>query len=105
MSMTIFLFLNGLGVIFLLYVLVNFWKEGHRLGSPEHDEDRKLAAEFRWRDWADVAVVTHPISVSAQGGVSVIPFQGRGGNSDSAVRGTNHSPEIRQAPMRKFSAR
>jgi hypothetical protein len=105
MSMTIFLVLNGLGIIFLLYVLANFWKEGHRLGSAENDEDRKLAAEFRRRDWADVVVITHPISVSAQGGLSVIPFQGRVGNGDSTDRGTSNSTEIRQAPMRKFSAR
>ena len=28
MAMTIFFLLNGLGVIFLLYVLANFWKRG-----------------------------------------------------------------------------
>jgi hypothetical protein len=70
MAMTIFLVLNGLGVVFLLYVLANFWKEGHR---PKKNA-RKYAAEFGSRDWVDVVVVTHPISHSAQGGLSVIPF-------------------------------
>jgi hypothetical protein len=28
--MTMFLVLNGMGIMFLLYVLVNFWKEGRR---------------------------------------------------------------------------
>jgi hypothetical protein len=30
MVVTIFLALNGMGVVFLLYVLVQFWKEGRR---------------------------------------------------------------------------
>jgi len=71
MVMTIFLVLNGLGIAFLLYVLANFWKEGHR---PENNA-REYETEFERRDWADVAVITHPISHSAQGGVSVIPFR------------------------------
>ncbi len=73
MVMTIFLVLNGLGVVFLLYVLANFWKEGHR---PENDA-RELESNFDEGDWADVAVITHPISHSAQGGVSVVPFRTR----------------------------
>lgn len=28
--MTIFLVLNGMALVFMLYVLVNFWKEGNR---------------------------------------------------------------------------
>ena len=71
MVMTIFMALNGLGVAFLLYVLANFWKEGRR---PENNA-RKYATEFEQRDWADVVVITHPISHSAQGGISVIPFR------------------------------
>jgi hypothetical protein len=85
MSTTIFLVLNGLGVVFLLYVLTNFWKEGHRPMS----EERRDVMEFRGRNWSDIVVVTHPISLSAQGGVSVIPFQARGreasGNSTHKV--------------------
>jgi hypothetical protein len=71
--MTIFLILNGLGVIFLLYVLANFWKEGRRPVDKARKYERKLR---RW-DWDDVAVVTHPISTCAQGGLSVISFQTR----------------------------
>jgi hypothetical protein len=71
--MTIFLALNGLGVFFLLYVLAHFWKEGRR----SQQLARKYAAEFERRDIADVIVVTHPISHSAQGGLSVIPFRPR----------------------------
>jgi hypothetical protein len=77
MVMTIFLVLSGLGVVFLLYVLANFWKEGHRPGNNA----QKYEAEFGQRDWANVVVITHPISHSAQGGVSVIPFRPRGRQS------------------------
>ena len=63
MSITIFLIVNGLGVAFLIYVLANFWKEGHR---PK-DNARKYTTEFGSGDWADVVVVTHPVSHSAQG--------------------------------------
>jgi hypothetical protein len=73
MATIIFLVLNGLGVVFLLYVLANFWKEGHRLMNEECND----VMEFRGRNWADVIVVTHPISLSVQGDVSVIPFQAR----------------------------
>jgi hypothetical protein len=82
MVMTIFLVLNGLGVAFLLYVLANFWKEGHR---PENNA-RQYETEFERRDWADVAVITHPISHSAQGGISVIPFRPLDRYSDRPAR-------------------
>jgi len=69
MAMTIFFLLNGLGVVFLLYVLANFLKEGHR----EKNAERRYARDFDGRGIADVFVLTHPISHSAYGGVTVIP--------------------------------
>lgn len=69
--MTIFFLLNGLGLVFLLYVLANFWKEGHRLNV----DCKNYGSGVDRRDWEDVFVATHPISHSAQGGVSVIPFR------------------------------
>ena len=100
MAMTIFLVLNGLGVVFLLYVLGNFWKEGHQAKNV----DRKYATEFGRRDWADVFVVTHPISHSAQGGLWVIPFQPRDRFSNRPAHRTTSSvtPEV---PVRRFSTR
>lgn len=68
MAMKIFLLFNAGGVIFLLYVLANFWIEGQRPKSKA----RMYAAEFGHRDWTDVLVVTHPISRTAQ--AAVIPF-------------------------------
>lgn len=100
MSITIFLVLNGLGVVFLLYVLVNFWKEGRR---PLNNA-RKDAAEFGQRDWADVLVVTHPISHSAQGGLSVIPFRAPERYSGKPTHRTT-SRETSESPVRRISTR
>jgi hypothetical protein len=101
MAMTIFLVLNSLGVVFLLYVLANFWREGHR---PKNIA-RKYAAEFGGRDWADAVVGTHPISRSAQSGLSVIPFQAQERELDGKPA---HRPAAREAmeiPARRFSTR
>jgi hypothetical protein len=83
MAMTIFLVLSGLSVAFMLYVLVNFWKEGHR----QPGSSWKHSKEPGRRDWAEVVVVTHPISHAAHGGLSVIPFPVKGrGFGDSTTR-------------------
>ncbi len=76
MAMTIFFVLNGVGIIFLLYVLANFWKEGRQPKNPKNN-DRKYAADFGDSDWTEVIAITHPVSHTAQGGLSVIPFQAR----------------------------
>ena len=81
MAVAIFLVLHGVGVVFLLYVLANFWKEGHRLGNNA----RRYAVEFGRRDWLDIQVETHSISPSTHGGLSVIPFRARGRYSDKTV--------------------
>jgi hypothetical protein len=101
MAVTIFLLLNGLGVVFLLFVLANFWKEGHQRA---HDA-RRYAGDYERREWAEVLVTTHPISHSAQGGMAVIPFPVRdrecvaGRIARTASRG--HS----ELPARRISTR
>ena len=97
MALTMFLVLNGLGVVFLLYVLANFMKEGRR-------NARKYAAEFGRRDWADELVVTHPLSHSAQGGLSVIPFRARDRYRDKPVHGTASFAKS-EAQVRRISTR
>jgi hypothetical protein len=59
MAMMLFTLLNGLGVVFLVYVLVQFWKEGHRSKQPGV---RNRVIEFSVERRPTVAVVTHPIS-------------------------------------------
>jgi hypothetical protein len=101
MAMTIFLVLNGLGVVFLLYVLAGFWKEGHR---PNHDAGESTA-EFKGRNWTDMIVITHPISPYAQGGTSVIPFPGRGGQKAGKPFRETASHEISALPARRVSTK
>jgi hypothetical protein len=59
MAMVIFTVVSGLGVVFLLYVLVQFWKEGHRTNRPAA---RDSAIEFERENRPTVVVVTHGIS-------------------------------------------
>lgn len=73
LAMTTFLVLNGLGLVFLLYVLASFWREGSRPANNAH----KRATRFRTYEGAQVFVVTRPISRSARPIDSVIPFQAR----------------------------
>ena len=72
MAMLLFTGLNGLGVVFLLYVLVQFWKEGHRSNKPG---TRDRVVEFSLENRPTVIVVTHPIS----GGLQVEPVPVSGG--------------------------
>jgi hypothetical protein len=71
--MTIFLILNGMGLVFMLYVLVNFVKEGMRTahGGTRMDRLRSLYASK-----ANVFVATRPVEMagSAAKGAAVIPF-------------------------------
>ena len=100
MAITIFLALNGLAVAFLLCVVVNFWKEGHKAKNT----DRKCAEEYVRREETDMIVVTYPISLSTQGDLSVIPFRGRDRYSDKpAVRMPTYGTP--QDPVKRFSTR
>jgi hypothetical protein len=99
--MTIFFVLIGSGVLFLLYVLANFWRERHRPNKYMWEPD----TETLRRDGAEVIVITHPISLSAQGGVSVIPFPLRGdrpGNWPVPPTGVKGAIEM---PVKRFSKR
>ena len=80
MAMLLFTALNGMGVVFLLYVLVQFWKEGHR---SKNGGTRQCAIEFAEENRPEVIVVTRPISHSAQAGLSVVSMRAR----ESSVQG------------------
>ena len=70
MAIHVFLTLCGLSVTFLVYVLVQFWREEHR--NPGGDEPVMVFSR-KWNP--NLVVVTHPISLSAYGGISVMPLQ------------------------------
>jgi hypothetical protein len=63
MAMTLFNILNGLGVVFLVYVLVQFWKEGHR---PMEAATSDRVIEFSVKDRPTVVIVTRPITGGLQ---------------------------------------
>lgn len=103
--MTIFLVLNGVGVVFLLYVLANFWKEGHRDGHQNENARWWPATDFGMREPAELVVISHPISRALQGGLSVIPFQARRRELSNMQAGTADSCEPSEALFRQASAR
>jgi hypothetical protein len=103
--MTIFLVLNGIGVVFLLYVLANFWKEGHRDGHHDRNAHWWSAADFGMRDSADLVVITQRTSPEAEIGLSVIPFQARSRELSNRQVGTAGVCETSDSMLKQASAR
>jgi hypothetical protein len=69
MAMILFTALSGLSVFFLLYVLVQFWKEGRR---SERQSTRGQVIQFSSKSKPTVVVVTRPISHRAHTGLSLV---------------------------------
>src|SRR6202022_2181524 len=61
-AVTIFLVLNGMAVAFMLYVLVNFWKEGRQ---TTHGEDRSNRRQSLHGSKPEVFVATRPLGLGA----------------------------------------
>lgn len=99
--MIIFTVLCGLGVVFLLYVLVQFWKEGRRTKNPA---GRKYEIEPSYMDRPEVFVVTHPISHSAQGGLSVIPMQARKRSLERGQVRRDSADGTIEIPVKRYSS-
>jgi len=100
MAVKVFLLLNGMGVVFLVYVLANFWREGRRPASGTQSPAKELES----REKIEVVVVTLPISQGAQGGLSVIPLQARGSfgarpDRQAGARG------VVEMPVKRISSR
>jgi len=75
MAVLLFTVLNGLGVVFLLYVLMQFWKEERHASRPAETETLgKLPAKVR----PTVLVVTRPLSIRTRRGLSVVSRQASG---------------------------
>ena len=72
-AMTIFLMLNGLGLVFMLYVLVNFLKEGRR---TQHGDARmdKLRSLYGSKVKVFVAMQAVELADRLPRGSAVIPF-------------------------------
>ena len=94
MAVQVFLTLCGLSVAFLVYVFVQLWREGHQ--SATGAEPVML---FHRSSNPDLVVVTHPISLNAHGGISVIPLQ------PQARVPTGQTPERKNARVLEMPAR
>ena len=114
MAMMLFTALNGLGVIFLVYVLVQFWKEGHRSKQPGA---RDRVIEFSVERKPTVVVVTHPIfwgglqvepapvSHSAHGGLSVVSSRARLSSLQDGPIHRSAAGGADEMPVKRYSSR
>ena len=102
MAVMAFTVLNGLGIVFLLYVLVQFWKEQHR---PLKPVERDRLVMFPVKERPTVLVVTHLISTSARGGLCVVSKQANRAVLQDAISHGTSSNRAEETPMKRFSAR
>jgi hypothetical protein len=98
--MTIFLILNGLGFVFMLYVLVNFVKEGKR--TPHGGARTRRLPSF-YGSSTEVFVSTRPVAMagSAPEGAGVIPFPMAEGRPHPV--GGQPAPDGGKPSQRKYS--
>jgi hypothetical protein len=99
--MTIFLVLNGIGVVFMFYVLVNFWKEGRRM---THGVMRPYRLQSRYGTTHHVLVATRPVGFEAKqpAKTSLIQFPVGKGRTNVVGR---ESDQARDKPtLRKYSS-
>jgi hypothetical protein len=71
MAITIFLTLDSLGVIFLIYALVNFWEEWRRPKNHRHSPVQSDEQDF------GIRIATIPALYTSKDQNSVIPFPTR----------------------------
>ena len=102
MAMMLFTLLNGLGVGFLVYVLAQFWKEGHRSNQPAA-KDRVI--KFSVKDKPTVVVVTRPISLRANGGLSVASNRARLSSLQNGPIHPNAARGADEMPVKRYSSR
>jgi hypothetical protein len=95
MALHVFLILCGLSISFLVYVLVQLWREGHQGGTGAEP------AMYR-RPWnPDLVVLTHPISLNARGGISVIPLQLEAPIPEDSAKRSREKAQVLQMPGQK----
>jgi hypothetical protein len=102
MAIMIFTALNGMGVSFMVYVLIHFWKEGR---NSKVAASGRRAIQFSNGRSADVLVVTHPITQSAQGGLSVISMKARADKPESTQAYPAAAERVVKMPIKRFSTR
>jgi hypothetical protein len=100
--MTIFLLLNGLGVAFLMYVLVNFLREGRQ---NKHGALRPSRLSAEYGSARQVYVATRPFASNAKKTNETFVLQ----FADSKVRtktvGTEPGETENKKPLMKYASR
>jgi hypothetical protein len=104
MAMTMFYMLNGMGVAFLMYVLVHFWSEGRRMKR----DGEGYRMDPLHRDMPGVFVMMRPFPRSGRnspGDRSVIPLETyqRETRGKQTVPRSEDSAEV--VIMKRFSTR
>jgi hypothetical protein len=92
MAITIFLMLDCLGLIFLIYALVNFWKEWRRSGNHRHSPVQSDEQDF------GIRIATIPAVYTSKDQNSVIPFP-------THYRQANLSPEHQRGSAKPIEMR
>lgn len=97
MTLILFTAINGAGVVFLLYVLVQFWKEGHKSSNAG---SRGYGAFSRGSNGPEVFLLRYsPMPEGAGTGSPLIHFPTRREGTQSSELGASAQQE------RRFSAR
>jgi hypothetical protein len=100
-AMTIFLLLSGIGGVFMLYVLVNFWREGRRI---THNMMRPYRVPSHYGNCHEVIVTTRLVDFEAEqlGKTSLIHFPVS--QSRTKLGGTEAGQAPHKKSPRKYSS-
>src|SRR5436305_413043 len=102
MAIMLFTALNGLGIVFLVYVFVQFWNEGRKSNNRLTTVQ---VIEFAVKDRPTVFVVMHPVSHCAHGGLSVVSSRVRLSSVEGKAIYANAVGEVNEMPVKHFSSR
>jgi hypothetical protein len=93
-----------MGVVFLLYVLVNFWKEGKR--ATYHD-GRSYMSSFLYSTRPEVYINTRPLTVETDRPIEhpVIRFHTQEGRPQKKQVAWNSVGGAKRIPVRRFPSR
>jgi len=97
--MAIFLVLNALSVAFLVYVLVNFWKDGHR-----SREDGQASTQLEPGRRAKVITMEHWVSHLVRCDQSVIPMRARTRTEAAGLVCKRGATGIMEIPVKRIPA-
>jgi len=101
MATTVFLVLSVMGVVFLLYVLANFWKEDNRMKSDVRPDEN----DFPRAERQSMHVVRHRIAQDTQIGRNVISLENKGRGLTSKQDHRNRAGTVYEMQAKRSSVR